>query len=128
MINITVRTWSHTKEKHETASKVETFLFGLELPIEVMERILSWAKEYQRDLLINKYKQPSRSFMECQKQSYLVALNKLWKEIQREGYSSKEQLHGVSFLFQHYEDNPELIDFSVTKEFLSELEQEPKAE
>ncbi|HEY9598673.1 MAG TPA: hypothetical protein V6D33_13485 [Cyanophyceae cyanobacterium] len=127
MIDLIVRTWSHTREKHETSSKIENFLFGVDLSVDAMERIIAWAKEYQWDLLVDKYKKPERSFIDSQRQAHLVASNKLWKELQREGYTSREQLNGVTFLFQSFRDNPELIDFEVAKQFLAELEKEPKA-
>lgn len=126
-MRVVVRTWHSVKDNSEKGYGNKMFLEGVELPFEVVSRIADWAKSQQINLLTEKYKKPSLSFIESQCQDFLVSMNKLFKELQREGFNSEKQLLAIVFLFSRHGDNPELIDLQVATQFLSELEQESQS-
>lgn len=123
-MQITVRTWHSVKDNSEKGYGNQMFLEKVELPENAVIRIFQWAKDYQIGLLIRKYKKPALSFMECQKQEYLVALNKLYKQLQREGLNSEKERLAIGFLFGLHQDNPEFVDLQITAQFLAELDQQ----
>jgi hypothetical protein len=123
-MQITVRTWHSVKDNSEKGYSNKMFLEKVELPESAVIRILQWAKEQQINLLIRKYKKSALTFKESQFQEHLVAMNKLFKQLQKEGLNSESERLAIGFLFGQHRDNPELIDLQVASQFLIELEQE----
>lgn len=120
-IKVIVRTWYKVPDR--TAEHV---LKTVWLPVSVVERIEAWAAQQQINLLHRKYVDlPQKSaVMSPQWREVGNAMNTLWKEIQKEGIDSPDELLAVPFLFQRYEDNPEQINLAVTKQFLESLNQD----
>jgi hypothetical protein len=123
-MQITVRTWHSVKDNSEKGYSNKMFLEKVELPESAVIRILQWAKEQQINLLIRKYKKSALTFKKSQFQEHLVAMNKLFKQLQKEGLNSESERLAIGFLFGQHRDNPELIDLQVASQFLIELEQE----
>lgn len=123
-MQITVRTWHSVKNDSEQGYGTQTFLERIELPDGVVIRILQWAKDYQVSLLARKYKRAALGFVESQKQEHLVAMNRLYKQLQGEGFASEKERLAISFLFGQHRDNPELIDLQVASQFLADIEQQ----
>lgn len=123
-IKVLVRTWHKVPDR-----TIENVLKSVWLPISVIERVDAWAVEQQFNLLHRKYIDlPRRSDrMSPQWKELSRTMNKLWKEIQREGINSPDELLAVPFLFRCHEDNPEGINLAVTKQFLESLSQEVSA-
>lgn len=117
-IKVTVRTWHSVRDGSPKGYGNKMFLESVYLPIEVINRIQQWAIEHQVDLLERKYKKQSLGFIESQRQVWLVSLNQLFKQLQREGFKSESELLAIDFLFTQHEDNPELIDLKVTEDYL----------
>lgn len=123
-MQITVRTWHSVKDDSEKGYGNQVFLERVELSDDVIMRIMQWAKEQQVNLLTRKYKRAALSFVESQKQGHLVAMNKLYRQLQCEGFASEKERLAIGFLFGQYRDNPELIDLQVTSQFLEEIKQQ----
>lgn len=123
-MQITVRTWHSVKNDSEQGYGTQAFLERVELPDGVVMRIFQWAKDYQVGLLTRKYKRAALGFVESQKQEHLVAMNRLYKQLQGEGFASEKERLAISFLFGQYRDNPELIDLQVASQFLADIEQQ----
>jgi hypothetical protein len=122
-MQITVRTWHSVKDNSEKGYSNKMFLEKVELPESAVIRILQWAKEQQINLLTRKYNKSALTFKESQFQEHLVAMNKLFKQLQKEGLNSENERLAIGFLFGQHRDNPELIDLQVASQFLAELEQ-----
>jgi hypothetical protein len=119
-VKIIVRTWFHTPKG------IEHILKTVYLPKEVVDRLNQWAKENQTNLLFRKYLSPETMTPPVVEENY--TFNKLWKEIQREGFNSEDARHAVSFLHMNWTDNPEAIDWKVTENFFKKLEAHQKQE
>lgn len=127
-INVTVRTWHSVRDKNAPKGYCDKmFLETVPLPIGAVKRIHQWAKDYQIALLDDTHKPKKLSFIESQRKPWLVALNQLYKQLQREGFKSESELLAIGFLFTQYEDNPELIDLKVAADYLSQLEKSEAA-
>ncbi len=124
-LKVVVRTWGHNREG------IYHLLKGVHYPLDVVQRIQQWAVDNQLNLLHKKYCERStepvfpngRSSNTPYTQESLDSSNKLWRELQQEGYNTEDDRHAITFLFGVYRDNPELINLVVTKEFLDSLEQ-----
>ncbi|MCM0589280.1 MAG: hypothetical protein HEQ35_09520 [Gloeotrichia echinulata IR180] len=123
-MQITVRTWHSVKDNSEKGYGNKMFLEKVHLPENAVLRIMQWAKEHQVNLLNRKYKRTELNFKESQSQEYLVAMNKLFKQLQEEGLNSESERLAIGFLFGQHKDNPELINLEVASRFFGEIEQE----
>lgn len=123
-IKVTVRTWKSVKdENHPNGWCEKKFLETVSLPIDAIERIQQWAKDNQILLLDDTHKPKHLSFIESQRKPWLVEMNKLFKQLQREGLKSELERLAIGFLFTQARDNPELIDLAVAADYLSQLEE-----
>jgi uncharacterized protein YfdQ (DUF2303 family) len=118
-VKILVRTWRHTP------TGIENILKSVYLPHEVVDRLNQWAKENQRNLLFRKYLSPETMTPPVVTANH--TFNQLWKQLQKEGFNSADDLLAVSFIHMNWIDNPETIDWDVTAKFLEKLELEQKA-
>ena len=124
-LKVVVRTWKHNRQG------VYHLLKGVHCPFHVVERIQQWAANNQLNLLHRKYcEHPSTPLLPGGKsaeapcsQVALNALNQLWRDLQGEGFNTEDDRHAITFLFDMYQDNPELINLEVTQTFFAELDQ-----
>lgn len=124
-MKILVRTWHKVRVDGQSEFQEKNFLRSVELPDNVVAQILQWAKEQQINLLIRKYRKPTLNFIESQSQDHLVAMNRIFKQLQKDGLKSEDERLAIGFLFGQYRDNPELIDLQVASQFFADvIEQE----
>lgn len=127
-IKVTVRTWKSVKdENHPDGWCKKNFLETVSLPVDAIERIQQWAKDNQISLLDDTHKPKQLSFIESQRKPWLVEMNKLFKQLQREGLKGESERLAIGFLFTQARDNPELIDLAVAADYLAELEKSEAA-
>lgn len=123
-MRILVRTWHKVRVDGQKEFQEKNFLKSVELPDNAVEQILQWAKDYQTNLLIRKYKKPALTFSQSQSQDHLVAMNRIFRQLQEDGLNSEDERLAIGFLLGQYRDNPELIDLQVASRFFVEIEQE----
>lgn len=129
-LRVVVRTWKHNRQG------IHHILKGVNYPLDVVRRIQQWAIDNQLNLLHAKYCERSsgspvfpngKSSEKPRTQDELNSSNKLWKELQREGYNTEDDRHAITFLFGQHRDNPELINLEVTADFLDSLSRQAES-
>ena len=127
-IKVTVRTWKSVRdENHPDGFRDKMFLETVPLPIDAIKRIQQWAKDNQISLLDDTHNPKQLSFIESQRKPWLVEMNKLFKQLQREGLKGESERLSIGFLFTQARDNPELIDLAVAADYLARLEKSEAA-
>lgn len=127
-VKITVRTWHSVRDENAPEGhRDKMFLESVYLPFDAVQRIEQWAKEHQIGLLERKYKKQSFEFVDAQRQSWLIASNQLYEQLQLEGLGGESERLAIGFLFTQARDNPELIDLKVAEDYLAGLEKSEAA-